>query len=76
MLSLVSLFPISRSAEETFLDKKMDPEDPNNHSVCPVPSSELGPHHHLFRKRVCPPGIKEGGGGTLASGWGGPDSDG
>ncbi len=38
------------------------------HSVCP--SSELGLSHPLSRQRVFPSPQKQGGGGTLACGWG------
>ncbi len=43
-----------------------------------VPSSELGPHHSLTRKRVCPPSGTKGDGGHTrlqVRGWGGPNSD-
>ncbi len=45
-------------------------------SVCP--SSELGLSQPLSRQRVCPSPQKQGGGGTLACGWGvggSPNSD-
>jgi hypothetical protein len=38
------------------------------HSVCP--SSELGLSQPLSRQRVFPSPQKQGGGGTLACGWG------
>jgi hypothetical protein len=38
------------------------------HSVCP--SSELGLSQPLSRQRVCPSPQKQGGGSTLACGWG------
>jgi hypothetical protein len=38
------------------------------HSVCP--SSELGLSQPLSRQRVFPSSQKQGGGGTLACGWG------
>ncbi len=46
------------------------------HSVCP--SSELGLSQFLSRQRVFPSPQKQGGGGTLACGWGvggSPNSD-
>ncbi len=46
------------------------------HSVCP--SSELGLSQPLSRQRVVPSPQKQGGGGTLACGWGvggSPNSD-
>jgi hypothetical protein len=67
------VFTERKSAEKYFMNLLVTPAHKvrtykEYHSVCP--SSELGLSHPLSRQRVFPSPQKQGGGGTLACGWG------